>query len=211
MKHVKLKNVRSFNIYSYFQQQKSLILFIGLEPPPPPSTSKITTPVVKTVKLRVSRPKPATLVKPREPKKDKPISEISSNNQKEQVQPTPPSSARTLQTTDLQKLARLTCSREFSFFHKEIKSELKTSEHQLAFLQTKLFHLKNEFVDYNAEQSNLEQIRNYFSEALQKHIDRRIQPDEFITLADKFKQDIKQVEKKQNYLQNQIKQVFFVR
>lgn len=179
--------------------KNNLILFVGLEPPPPPPLPKTTTtPVLKTVKPRVSRPKPATLVKPREPKKDKPISEISSNNQKEQVQPTPPSSsssARTLQTTDLQKLARLTCSREFSFFHKEIKSELKTSEHQLAFLETKLFHLKNEFVDYNAEQSNLEQIRNYFSEALQKHIDRRIQPDEFITLADKFKQDIKQVER----------------
>jgi hypothetical protein len=125
--------------------------------------------------------------------------EVSSNDI-EEIQPppnvnrvSPSSSARTLQTTDLQKLSRLTCSREFSFFHKEIKSELRTSEHQLAFFQTKLYHLKNEFINQNSEQLNLEQIRNYFAEALQKHIDRRIQPDEFITLADKLKQDIKQV------------------
>lgn len=155
------------------------------------------------MKLRVSpsvRPKPATLVKIREPKKSPPMRDISSN-EKEQVQPASPSpktlptspSARTLQTNDLQKLARLTCSREFSFFHKEIKCELKSNEHQLAFLQTKLHHLKNEFVNENSEQSNLEQIRNHFNEALQKNIDRRIRPDEFLAVAETLKQDIKQV------------------
>jgi len=90
------------------------------------------------------------------------------------------------------KLSRLTCSREFSYFHKEIKCELKTIEHQLAFFQTKLYHLKDEFINQNSEQSNLEQIRNYFAAALRKNIDRKIQSDEFITLADKLKQDIKQ-------------------
>lgn len=104
-----------------------------------------------------------------------------------------PISGRVLQTNDLQKLSLLTCSREFSYFHKEIKSQLRTNEHQLAFFQTKLHHLKNEFVNQNSELHNLEQIRNYFAEALQKNIDRRIKPDEFITLADKLKQDIKQV------------------
>jgi hypothetical protein len=169
-----------------------------LEPPPP------TPSPIKTVKPRVAapaRPKPATLVKIREPKKVKPMVEVSSND-KEQVQPSSSpsinrplsSSARTLQTTDLQKLSRLTCSREFSFFHKEIKCDLKTNEHQLAFFQTKLYHLKNEFINQNSEQLNLEQMRNYFAEALKKNIDRRIKPDEFITLADKLKQDIKQVE-----------------
>jgi hypothetical protein len=124
-----------------------------------------------------------------------------SSNEKEQVQPSSSpsinrslsSSARTLQTNDLQRLSRLTCSREFSFFHKEIKCELKTSEHQLAFFQTKLYHLKNEFINENSEQLNLEQIRNYFAQALQKNIERKIKSDEFITLADKLKQDIKQV------------------
>jgi hypothetical protein len=100
---------------------------------------------------------------------------------------------RTLQTTDLERLSRLTCSREFSYFHKEIKCELRTIEHQLAFLQTKLYHLKNEFINQNSEQFNLEQIRNYFAEAFQKNIDRKIKSDEFNTLADKLKQDIKQV------------------
>ncbi|CAF3389347.1 unnamed protein product [Rotaria sp. Silwood1] len=184
-----------------------------LEPPAPPPT-----PAIKKVKPRIqpARPKPATLVKIREPKKIKPMIETS-NNEKEQVGTTnspslnrvtsstsinrtisspsiksPISSVRTLQTTDLQKLSRLTCSREFSYFHKEIKCELRTNEHQLAFFQTKLYHLKNEFVNQNSEHHNLEQIRNYFAEALQKNIDRRIKPDEFITLADKLKQDIKQ-------------------
>ena len=157
----------------------------GLEPIIPNPTP------TKTVKPRVAapaRPKPATLVKIREPKKVKPPIEISSIDQ-EQVQP----SIRAVQMNVFEKFSRLTCSREFSFFHKEIKSELRTQEHQLAFLQTKLNHLKNEFVNLNSEQSNLEQIRNYFTEALQKNIDRRIQSDEFITLAQKFHQDIKQV------------------
>ncbi|CAF2783505.1 unnamed protein product [Rotaria sp. Silwood2] len=187
---------------------------IKKQPPAPPPT-----PTINKVKPRVipARPKPATLVKIREPKKVKSMVETSSNNEKEQVRTTnspsvnriisspsvnrttsspsiksPIGSARTLQTTDLQRLSRLTCSREFSYFHKEIKCELRTNEHQLAFFQTKLYHLKNEFVNQNSEHHNLEQIRNYFAEALQKNIDRRIKPDEFITLADKLKQDIKQ-------------------
>ena len=93
----------------------------------------------------------------------------------------------------MEKFSRLTCAREFSYFHREIKSELTTREHQLAFLQTKLNHLKNEFVNFNSEQSNLEQIRTYFDEALQKNIDRKIETEEFVTLANKFKQEIKQV------------------
>ncbi|CAF1033162.1 unnamed protein product [Rotaria magnacalcarata] len=172
-----------------------------------PSTSP-SVPVKKIKTLNaVVRPKPATLVKIREPKKVKPMAEVSSN-EKEQVRTatsssvnraisattvkSPISSVRTLQTTDLQRLSRLTCSREFSFFHKEIKCELRTNEHQLAFFQTKLYHLKNEFINQNSEHHNLEQIKNYFAEAHQKNVDRRIKPDEFNTLADKLKQDIKQ-------------------
>lgn len=211
-------NTRNQKTYVSSQLLLYIELFwtVGLEPPP----QAPTTPV-KTVKPRVSasvRSKPATLVKTREPnKRSAPLRDISSSD-KEQVQadcsspkarPTS-SSARTLQTSDLQKLARLTCSREFSFFHKEIKSELKSSEHQLAFFQTKLQHLKNEFVNENSEQSNLEQIRTYFNEALQKNIDRRIQPDEFPTLADKLKQDIKQVRALFNGQNFRRERIFFI-
>ena len=174
-----------------------MIYIEGLEPSIP-----LTAPFpMKKIKPRpvFARPKPATLVKIHEPKKLKPMGEISSN-EKEQVPTTssttnnrPSTSGRILQTVDLHKLSRLTCSREFSFFHKEIKSELRTNEHQLAFFQTKLYYLKNEFVNQNSEQHNIEQIRSYFADALQKHIDRRIKPDEFITLSDKLKQDIKEV------------------
>ncbi len=105
-----------------------------------------------------------------------------------------PPGQRTLQATDLEKLARLTCSREFSLFNKFIKPELsRCYENQLAFLQTKLQHLKNEFVNKQAEHLNFEQIREYYNEAVQENVRRRIKPDEYLTLADKLKQDSKQV------------------
>ena len=74
-----------------------------------------------------------------------------------------------------------------------MKGELRSNEHQLAFFQTKLNHLKNEFVNQMSQQLNLQEIRDYFARALQKNIDRQIKPDEFLTLADKLKQDIRQV------------------
>jgi hypothetical protein len=98
--------------------------------------------------------------------------------------------------TDLEKLSRLNCSREFSLFHQYIKPELSRSyENQLAFFQTKLQHLKNEFVNKQAEHLNFEQIRDYYNEAVTENIRRRIKPDEYLTLAEKFKQDSKQVKK----------------
>ena len=101
---------------------------------------------------------------------------------------------RTLQLTDLEKLSRLNCSREFSLFHQYIKAELsKSYENQLGFLQTKLQHLKNEFVNKQAEHLNFEQMRDYYNEAVAEHVRRRIKPDEYLTLADKYKQDAKQV------------------
>lgn len=104
------------------------------------------------------------------------------------------SSTRTLQATDLEKLTRLNCSREFSLFHKYIKPELSRSyENQLGFLQTKLQHLKNEFVNKQAEHLNFEQIRDYYNDAVKENIRRHIKPDEYLTLADKLKQDAKQV------------------
>lgn len=99
-----------------------------------------------------------------------------------------------LQLTDLEKLSRLNCSREFSLFHQYIKTELsKSYENQLGFLQTKLQHLKNEFVNKQAEHLNFEQIRDYYNEAVAEHVRRRIKPDEYLTLAEKYKQDTKQV------------------
>lgn len=160
------------------------------------SPPTVVSPAKKQVepRLPVVRPKPATLVKVREVKKPSPV-----------VIPPPvvPSSAgRVLQSTDLQKLSRLSCSHEFSLFHKEIKVDLKSNEHQLAFFETKLYHLKNEFVNQMSQQLNLEQIRDYFSEQLKKNCDRQIHDEEFPTLADKLKQDIKQVRQRTNLLLN---------
>ena len=101
---------------------------------------------------------------------------------------------RALQLTDLEKLSRLNCSREFSLFHQYIKAELsKSYENQLGFLQTKLQHLKNDFVNKQAEHLNFEQIRDYYNECVAEQVRRRIKPDEYLTLAEKYKQDAKQV------------------
>ena len=151
------------------------------------SPPAVVSPAKKAVqpRLPVVRPKPATLVKVREVKRPPP--------------PVVPSSpGRVLQSTDLQKLSRLSCSHEFSLFHKEIKPDLKSNEHQLAFFETKLYHLKNEFVNQMSQQLNLEQIREYFSEQLKKNYDRQIHDEEFPTLAEKLKQDIKQVRERTN-------------
>jgi len=137
----------------------------------PTSVRKSST-KVKSVK-KVERP--ATLVKPVKPK-------------------TTNSSQRTLQMCDLEKLAFLNCSREFSLFHRYIKSDLpKSSENQLAFLQTKLQHLKNDFLNKHAEHLNFEQIKDYYQQAVKDNLDRQIQPDEYLTIENKLKQDIKQV------------------
>jgi hypothetical protein len=104
------------------------------------------------------------------------------------------SQTRTLQTPDLEKLARLNCSREFSLFNQFIKPALsKCYENQLAFLQTKLQHLKNEFVNKQAEHLNFEQIKEYYEQAVKDNVRRNIKPDEYLTLSNKFKQDTKEV------------------
>lgn len=101
---------------------------------------------------------------------------------------------RTLQPADLEKIARLNCSREFSLFHQYIKSELpKKYENHLAFLETKLQHLKNEFVNKQAEHLNFQQIKEYYEQARTDHIRRQLKPDEYLTLLDKYKEDIRQV------------------
>ncbi|CAF2175157.1 unnamed protein product [Rotaria magnacalcarata] len=166
---------------------------VRVRPPPKPKAPK-------------KPPPPATLCKPPKPPRISATRanehQSSSTSQTQSTssssKPTKPttsslSGARTLQAPDLEKLARLNCSREFSLFHKFIKPELSRSyENQLGFLQTKLQHLKNEFVNKQAEHLNFEQIRDYYNEAVKENVRRHIKPDEYLTLADKFKQDAKQ-------------------
>jgi hypothetical protein len=179
----------------------------GLEPPKPARVRPPPKP-----KAQKKPPPPATLCKPPKPPRISASryyerqSSTSSNSQtttssksKSEVLPT----TRTLQLTDLEKLARLNCSREFSLFHQYIKPDLARSyENQLAFLQTKLQHLKNEFVNKQAEHLNFEQIRDYYNEAVTENVRRHIKPDEYLTLADKFKQDSKQVILKESFWKN---------
>ncbi len=170
----------------------------GLEPPKPARVRPPPKP-----KAQKKPPPPATLCKPPKPPRIlgsryyERQSSTSSNSQtttssKSKLEGLP--TTRTLQLTDLEKLARLNCSREFSLFHQYIKPDLARSyENQLAFLQTKLQHLKNEFVNKQAEHLNFEQIRDYYNEAVTENVRRHIKPDEYLTLADKFKQESKQV------------------
>ncbi len=173
----------------------------GLEPPKPPRVRPPPKP-----KAPKKQPPPATLCKPPKARgvsnsrcfERQPASTSQTASSKStKSTPSSLSTSRTLQAPDLEKLTRLNCSREFSLFHKYIKPELsKTYENQLAFFQTKLQHLKNEFVNKQAEHLNFEQIRDYYNEAVKENIRRRIKPDEYLTLADKLKQDSKQVKRK---------------
>ncbi|CAF3252974.1 unnamed protein product [Rotaria socialis] len=166
---------------------------VRVRPPPKPKAPKKPPPPPATL---CKPPKPprtsATHANERQPSS---TSQTQSTSSSSSSKPTTSSlsGARTLQAPDLEKLARLNCSREFSLFHKFIKPELSRSyENQLGFLQTKLQHLKNEFVNKQAEHLNFEQIRDYYNEAVKENVRRHIKPDEYLTLADKFKQDAKQ-------------------
>jgi hypothetical protein len=180
VKHEKFKNVR----FSFFCIL-SLLIFQGLEPPKPVRVRPPPKPKAP------KKPKPpATLCKPLRPPRDP----TARSNPRPPSSKTTFSAPRTLQTADLEKLARLNCSREFSLFNQYIKSQLsKAYENQLGFLQTKLEHLKNEFVNKQAEHLNFEQIKEYYEQAVKDHVRRHIKPDEYLTLADKLRQDIKQV------------------
>ena len=166
---------------------KNRFFFKGLEP------TVIPTKVAKPSRPRskptaTSRPKPATLVKMREVKKrvEHLVEGRSRENENRSVLKSTAirslNNGRILQTNDLQKLSRLSCSHEFGLFHKELKGQLITNEHHLAFFQTKLYHLKDEFSPQIDQQENLQQIKAYFNQALIEHQKRHIQPDEFITL-----------------------------
>jgi hypothetical protein len=175
---------------SFSSSYSSSFIFLiqGLEPPKPVPVR----PPPKPKAVKKAKP-PATLCKP--PRI------LTSHYRQRQVplyaskpRTTSTSQTRTLQTPDLEKLARLNCSREFSLFNQFIKPELsKCYENQLAFLQTKLQHLKNEFVNKQAEHLNFEQIKEYYEQAVKDNVRRNIKPDEYLTLSNKFKQDTKEV------------------
>ncbi|UJR27354.1 hypothetical protein I4U23_008646 [Adineta vaga] len=168
-----------------------------LEPPKP---ARVRPPPKPKVQKKQSPP--ATLSKPSKPsrvsnsgyfERQRASSSQTSSSKTSKSSSSSTSTPRTLQAPDLEKLTRLNCSREFSLFHKFIKPELSRSyENQLAFLQTKLQHLKNEFVNKQVEHLNFEQIREYYNEAVKENIRRHIKPDEYLTLAEKLKQDSKQ-------------------
>ncbi|CAF2406102.1 unnamed protein product [Rotaria sp. Silwood2] len=170
------------------QSQRLIFIFQGLEPPKPVRVR----PPPKPKAPKKTKP-PATLSKP-----VRPPSNVTSRSNVRPTTSNPPkqkllSTSRTLQAPDLEKLARLSCSREFSLFHQYIKSDLsKSNENQLAFLQTKLQLLKNEFTNRQAEHLNFEQIKEYYNQAVKEHVRRQIKADEYVTLAEKFRQDIKE-------------------
>lgn len=166
----------------------------GLEPPKPVRVRPPPKP------KQPAKPKPpATLVKPPKPPRfslkahrntPNPPRSVTSKVSKQAVS----TASRTLQAPDLEKLARLNCSREFGLFNQYIKADLpKAYENQLAFLQTKLQHLKNEFVNKQAEHLNFEQIKEYYTQAVEENVRRNIKPDEYLTLVEKLREDVKQV------------------
>jgi len=179
------------------------------------SVKRVTKCETREIQKRLEPPKPAPVrqpPKPKAPKKPKPPATLckqpkparilhSHYRQKQlpitsrtaSTSSTSSATARTLQISDIEKLARLNCSREFSLFNQYIKSDVsKCYENQLAFLQTKLQHLKNEFVNKQSEHLNFEQIKEYYDQAVKDNIRRKIKPDEYLTLSDKLKQDTKQ-------------------
>jgi len=190
------KRISFLFFFSFKYSQHFIFIIQGLEPPKP-------VPIRAPPKPKAQKkPKPpATLCKPPRSSRDTSSrfnvrsTTTTTNSSKKTAGPI----SRTLQISDVEKLARLNCSREFSLFHQYIKSELsKAYENQLAFLQTKLQHLKNEFVNKQAEHLNFEQIKEYYQQAVKDNIRRQIKPDEYLTLSDKLKQDAKQVLQKKN-------------
>jgi hypothetical protein len=92
---------------------------------------------------------------------------------------------------DIEALQQLSCAKAFSKFHSRIKREAETDESigdylkACALLATKLRHCKNEFLDGdNADQ----QIENYYKDRLEEY--STLSKQEFLTLAERYKSDI---------------------
>ncbi len=92
---------------------------------------------------------------------------------------------------DIEALQQLSCAKAFSKFHTRMKREAETDESigdylkACALLATKLRHCKNEFLDGdNADQ----QIENYYKDRLEEY--STLSKQEFLTLAERYKSDI---------------------
>ena len=92
---------------------------------------------------------------------------------------------------DIEALQQLSCAKAFSKFHSRIKREAETDESigdylkACALLATKLRHCKNEFLEGdNADQ----QIENYYKDRLEEY--STLSKQEFLTLAERYKSDI---------------------
>lgn len=92
---------------------------------------------------------------------------------------------------DIEALQQLSCAKAFAKFHSRMKREAETDESigdylkACALLATKLRHCKNEFLEEdNADQ----QIENYYKDRLDEY--SSLSKQEFLTLAERYKSDI---------------------
>jgi hypothetical protein len=92
---------------------------------------------------------------------------------------------------DIEALQQLSCAKAFFKFHTRIKREAETDESigdylkACALLATKLRHCKNEFLDGD---QNDQQIENYYKDRLDEY--SILSKQEFLTLAERYKSDI---------------------
>jgi hypothetical protein len=92
---------------------------------------------------------------------------------------------------DIEALQQLSCAKAFTKFHSRMTREAQTDESigdylkACSLLATKLRHCKNEFLDGdNADQ----QIENYYKDRLEEY--STLSKQEFLTLAERYKSDI---------------------
>ena len=92
---------------------------------------------------------------------------------------------------DIEALQQLSCAKAFSKFHSRMKREAETDESigdylkACALLATKLRHCKNEFLDGdNPDQ----QIEDYYKDRLEEY--STLSKQEFLNLAERYKSDI---------------------
>lgn len=98
---------------------------------------------------------------------------------------------RTFSEQDIEALQQLSCAKAFAKFHSKIKREAENDESigdylkACALLATKLRHCKNEFIENDQSE---EQIENYYKERLEEYA--ILSKQEFLTLAERYKSDI---------------------
>jgi hypothetical protein len=92
---------------------------------------------------------------------------------------------------DIEALQQLSCAKAFSKFHSRMTREAQTDESigdylkACSLLATKLRHCKNEFLDGDNQE---QQIENYYKDRLEEY--STLSKQEFLTLAERYKSDI---------------------